>query len=102
MQETRTSLPPADVLATAKRFFVRRNSIYAAFIEQNGPNHISLRGQGGEEIVIAVREVDGATHVTASSYLFDAQISRFFSTLPPAPEPVSMPAPVQSAAEAGV
>jgi hypothetical protein len=102
MQETRTSLAPADVLRAAKRFFVRRNSIYAAFVEQDGPNHVSMRGQGGEELIVAVRLVDGATHVTASSYLFDAQISRFFSTLPPAPEPVPMSTPDQSAMEAGV
>lgn len=84
MQETRTTLSPADVLAAAKEFFARRNSIYSAFPEQEGPAHVSLRGQGGEEIVVGALVRDGATLVTAASYMFDAQISRFFATLPPA------------------
>jgi hypothetical protein len=37
--------------------------------------------------VIAATPADGHTLVTGSSYLFDAQISRFFSTLPPAEVP---------------
>jgi hypothetical protein len=43
-----------------------------------------MRGQGGEELVIAATPSSGHTLVTGSSYLFDAQISRFFATLPPA------------------
>lgn len=85
MQETRTSLAPAEVLAAAKEFFARRVSIYAAFVEQESATHVSLRGQGGEEVIIAAHARDGATLVTASTYIFDAQVSRFFSTLPPAP-----------------
>jgi hypothetical protein len=47
-----------------------------------------MRGQGGEELVIAATAAPGGlTMVTGSSYLFDAQISRFFSTLPPAQAP---------------
>jgi hypothetical protein len=102
MQETRTSLTPADVLEAANEFFVRRNTLYAAFTERLGQSHITLRGQGGEEIVVAARVHEGATQVTASSYLFDAQISRFFSVLPPAPDPVLLPPPVQSTTEAAV
>jgi len=83
LQEQSTSLAPSDVLARAKSFFTQRNSLYAAFLEQEGPTHLSFRGQGGEEIVIATAAKDGATMVTASSYLFDMQIARFFSTLPP-------------------
>lgn len=90
MQETRTSLAPAEVLAAAKEFFARRVSIYAAFVEQESATHVSLRGQGGEEVIIAAHARDGATLVTASTYIFDAQVSRFFSTLPPAP--VTVPA----------
>ena len=82
VQETVTSLPPADVLAEAKRFFSRRPNIYAAFIEQEGPGHVTLRGQGGEEIVIAVLAGENGTRVTGSTYLFDQQISRFFTQLP--------------------
>ena len=79
--ETRTSLAPAEVLEAAKRYFARRNSIYAAFPEKEGPTFVSLRGQGGEEVVIAAHPHDGATRVTGSSYMFDQQIARFFSTL---------------------
>lgn len=86
LQETRTTLPPAEVLAAAKQFFARRNSIYAAFPEQESETHVSLRGQGGEEIVLAALVRDGATLVTGASYMFDAQVSRFFATLPPVVE----------------
>jgi hypothetical protein len=82
--EQRTSLEPQRVLEAARDFFSRRNTLYAAFIDQEGPTHVTLRGQGGEELVIAATPEDGHTLVTGSSYLFDAQISRFFSTLPPA------------------
>ena len=81
--EQRTSLPPAEVLSRAKDFFSRRNPLYAAFIEQEQPGYSTFRGQGGEEIVIAAVAKDGATLVTGSTYLFDMQVSRFFSTLPP-------------------
>ena len=84
LQEARTSLAPAEVLSTAKRFFARRNNVYAAFLEREGPTFIVMRGQGGEELLIGVQPVDGGTRVTGSSYLFDQQIARFFSTLPPA------------------
>jgi hypothetical protein len=82
LQEFRTTLPPADVLLRAKKFFSRRNSLYAAFLDQEGPAHVTFRGQGGEEIVIAAAERDGATNVSGSTYIFDMQIARFFTTLP--------------------
>jgi hypothetical protein len=85
--EHRTTLEPARVLAAALEFFSTRNTLYAAFVDQEGPTHVTMRGQGGEEIVIAATPADGHTLVTGSSYLFDAQISRFFSTLPPAEVP---------------
>lgn len=84
LQEATTSLAPNEVLARAKDFFTHRNPLYAAFLEQEGPSHLTFRGQGGEEIVIAVEPKDGATRVTGSTYLFDMQIARFFSTLPQA------------------
>ena len=84
--ETRTSAPPGEVLERAKRFFARRNSIYAAYVEREGPQYVTLRGQGGEELVVYATKADSSTAVTGSSYMFDAQIARFFATLPPAPE----------------
>ncbi len=86
LQETRTTLTPAEVLAAAKDFFARRISIYSAFPEQESATHLTLRGQGGEEITIGAITRDGATMVTGGSYMFDAQVSRFFATLPPAAE----------------
>ena len=82
LQDTLTSLAPADVLVQAKRFFTRRNAIYSAFIDMEGPDWLTLRGQGGEEIAIAATPHNGVTRVTGSSYLFDQQVARFFSTLP--------------------
>lgn len=86
LQEMRTTLSAADVIAAAKKFFARRNSLYAAFAEREGPTFVSLRGQGGEEVLVgATPAADGnGTLVTGSTYLFDQQVARFFATLPPA------------------
>ena len=90
LQETRTTLSVAEVLSAAKAFFARRNTLYAAFLEKEGPTFVSLRGQGGEEVLIAATAAEGAdTRVTGSTYLFDQQVSRFFATLPPAAEAAS-------------
>lgn len=86
IQETKTTLEPAAVLAAAKKFFTRRNPIYGAFLEKEGPTYVTFRGQGGEEIVIGVSPAEGGgTIVRGSTYLFDQQVGRFFSTLPPVP-----------------
>lgn len=94
LQERLTSLPVADVLASAARHFTRRSGVYAAFIEKQGPSHLALRGQGGEELVIAARVTDAGTVVSGSTYMFDQQVARFLDSLPPAP-----PIPVVVAAE---
>jgi hypothetical protein len=83
LQEYRSALAPAAVIAEAKKFFANRPNIYAAFLDREGPGFVSFRGQGTEELVIAAVERDGATLVTGSSYLFDMQIARFFTTLAP-------------------
>ncbi|HUQ20330.1 MAG TPA: hypothetical protein VM099_12020 [Gemmatimonadaceae bacterium] len=83
VQELTTSLTPAEVLSEAKTFFARQNGIYAAFPEQESDAHLTLRGQGGEEIVIGVVPASEGTHVTASTYLFDQQVARLLSMLPP-------------------
>ena len=87
LQQQRTHLPAAAVLASAREFFARQSGIYSAFLEKQGPNWMSLRGQGGEEIAIAATEEGGSTAVSASSYMFDAQVAQFLSTLPPATQP---------------
>jgi len=100
MQEMRTTLAPSQVLAAAREFFSRRASIYAAYPEQESAHHLTLRGQGGEEITLAAIPRDGATLVTAGSYMFDAHIARFFATLPRAAEVAvggTAPAPAEVA-----
>lgn len=88
--ETSTPLAPAEVLAAAREFFARRNPLYAAFVEQESDVHVAMRGQGGEEVLIAVAPDGGNTRVTGSTYMFDAQVSRFFSVLPPVATPVEV------------
>ena len=90
LQETTTSHSPAEVLQAAKQFFARQTGIYAAFPEQESTTHITLRGQGGEEVVIAALAGAGQTMVTGSTYLFDQQIARFFATLAPVPIAVAI------------
>lgn len=105
-QEVNTSLAGADVLDAATDFFTTRNGIYAAFPEKSGPTYVALRGQGNEDVLIGVAPLPGGTRVTGSSYLFDQQIARFFSTLPvytappPAPEPEAIAADATPAAPA--
>lgn len=85
---TTVSLPPADVLTRAQQFFAERVPHAAAFLETSGPNFVTLRGQGGEEVVVSAREDKdkGVTRVRASTLFFDQALDRFFSTLPLASE----------------
>jgi hypothetical protein len=92
LQEITTTLGPDEVLAQAKDFFTRHNGVYSAFTDREGPTYVTFRGQGTEEIVIAVEPKDGATRVTGSTYLYDMQISRFFAMLP-TPASAASPAP---------
>ncbi len=85
LQETTTIHTPAEVLRAAIDFFARQTGIYAAFPEQESTTHVTLRGQGGEEVVIAAIPGAGETRVTGSTYLFDQQVARFFATLAPVP-----------------
>jgi len=86
LQETRTTLSVPEVIVAAKTFFARRNSLYAAFVEKEGPTFVSMRGQGGEEILVGASADANGTRVTGSTYMFDQQLARFFATLPPAAE----------------
>jgi hypothetical protein len=80
--ETTTTLLPPQVLARAKAFFAERIPNNAAFPEREGPNFLTLRGQGGEEVVLAAIPAGFGTRVRASSLFFDQAIGRFFTTLP--------------------
>ena len=84
LQQRHTTLSIEEALDAATRFFAR-GGVYTAFIEKQGPTHLVLRGQGGEEIVIGAHPIEGGSAVSASSYLFDQQIARFLDSLPPAP-----------------
>jgi hypothetical protein len=84
LQEIETTLSGAEVISAAKDFFTRRNGIYAAFLDKEGPGYVTFRGQGGEEIVIGAASAGSGTRVSGSTYLFDQQIARFFSGLPTA------------------
>jgi phosphocarrier protein len=44
---------------------------------------LTLDAKGGEEVVLNATASDRGTRVSGSSYLFDQQIARFLSTLPP-------------------
>src|SRR2546429_5915062 len=54
------------------------------FVEKSGPTFLTLRGQGGEEVVFGVwtDSENGVTRVRASTLFFDQAIDRFLSTLP--------------------
>jgi hypothetical protein len=80
--EVVTTLDGAEVLRRAKRFFAERVPMQAAFPEKEGPTFLTLRGQGGEEIAIAVMPAAPGTRVRASTLLFDQPLDRFLSTLP--------------------
>jgi hypothetical protein len=82
MHEMVTSLAGDEVLRRAKVFFAERVPHFGAFLEKEGPTWASFRGQGGEEIAVAVFPAEQGTKVRASSLLFNQTVARFFSTLP--------------------
>jgi hypothetical protein len=86
VHEIVTTLDGAEILRRAKRFFAERVPLQAAFPEKEGPGYLALRGQGGEEVAMAVSPVAGGTRVRASTLFFDQAVDRFFSTLPAAAE----------------
>ncbi len=82
LHEMTTSLAGDDVLRRAKDFFLERVPHFGAFLEDDGDTWATFRGQGGEEIALAVFPAERGTRVRASSLLFNQTIDRFFSTLP--------------------
>lgn len=85
---TTVALPPSEVLTRAQQFFAERVPHAAAFLEKRGPSFVTLRGQGGEEVVFSAWDdkEKGVTRVRASTLFFDQALDRFFSTLPLASE----------------
>jgi hypothetical protein len=81
---TTVSIPPAEILDRAAQFFAERVPHAAAFVEQRGPTFVTLRGQGGEEVVVSAWQDPGeaVTRVRASTLFFDQALDRFLSTLP--------------------
>jgi len=77
-----TTLAPDQVIARAKAFFANRVPHQAAYPEREGPSFLLLRGQGGEEIALAILPAESGHRVRASTLLFDQSVERFLSTLP--------------------
>lgn len=77
-----TTLSGPEVLHRAKLFFAERVPLNAAYPEREGPSFLTLRGQGGEEIALAVWPDPSGTRVRASTLFFDQAVDRFLSTLP--------------------
>ncbi len=86
VHEITTTLSSADVIARAKAFFADRVPHNAAYPEKEGQGFLTLRGQGGEEIAIAIFGNADGQRVRASTLLFDQAVSRFLSTLPTNPQ----------------
>lgn len=86
VHETITSAGREEVLTSAVRFFAERIPHHAAFPERLGSHHVVLRGQGGEEVALAVLpgSREGVTRVRASTLFYDQAVTRFLSLLPPA------------------
>ena len=80
--EATTTLDGPEVLYRAKRFFAERVPLNAAYPEKEGPSFVTLRGQGGEEIALAVWPDTRGTRVRVSTLFFDQVVDRFLSTLP--------------------
>jgi hypothetical protein len=80
--EVITTLAAPEVLHRAKRFFAERVPLNAAYPEKEGPGFVTFRGQGGEEIAMAVWSDARGTRVRASTLLFDQVVDRFLSTRP--------------------
>jgi hypothetical protein len=82
VHEALTMLPPDQILARAKQFFAERVPHHAAYPELEGAGYLTLRGQGGEEIALAVSAGPEGTRVRGSTPIFDPALARFLHTLP--------------------
>ena len=82
IHEISTTLPAAEIIARAKTFFSERVPNSSAYPEREGSAFLTLRGQGGEEIALAVLPTAGGSRIRASTLFFDQGVQRFLSTLP--------------------
>jgi len=82
VHERLTPLTSPEIIGRAKRFFAERVPNNAAYPEREGPSFLTLRGQGGEEIALAVMPAGAGSRVRASTLFFDQAVARFLSTLP--------------------
>ncbi len=89
IHEITTTLPAGEIIARAKAFFSERVPNNAAYPEEEGPTYLTLRGQGGEEIALAVLPAAGGFRVRGSTLFFDQALERFLSTLPAMAEAAS-------------
>ncbi len=80
--EKTTTLDAAEIFARARQFFAERVPQQAAYPEKGGDTWMVFRGQGGEEITIAVFPEGAASRIRASTLFFDQPLDRFLSTLP--------------------
>lgn len=85
VHEALTPLPAEEILARARQFFTERVPHHAAYPEREGPGFLTMRGQGGEEIALAVVDQGAVRRVRASTLFFDQAVARFLHTLPGAP-----------------
>ena len=82
--EALTALDGPTVLARAKEFFAAARAAQRRVPgEARAPGWLVLRGQGGEEVAIAVAPAEGGVRVRGSTLFFDQALDRFLSTLPP-------------------
>ena len=81
LHQRTTTLDAPAIIARAKRFFAERVPNNAAYPEKEGPGFLTLRGQGGEEIALAVTPDNGGSRVRASTLFFDQAVARFLTTL---------------------
>jgi hypothetical protein len=82
--EKTTSLAAPEIFARARQFFTERVPQQAAYPEKGGDSWLVFRGQGGEELTIAVCPEGSASRIRASTLFFDQPLDRFLSTLPEA------------------
>lgn len=87
--EITTTLSAPEIIARAKSFFAERVPNQAAFVEREGPAFLTLRGQGGEEIALAVLPAAVGSRIRASTLFFDQALERFLTTLPALAEAAS-------------